>query len=79
MAPHYRITIQGTLDDSWSAWFDGLAIAQEGDGTSTLVGPVPDQAALFGLLGRLRDLGAALLAVERLADQRSTAGTREPD
>jgi hypothetical protein len=38
MAPHYRITIKGTLDDSWSAWFDGLAIAHDADGDTTLDG-----------------------------------------
>ena len=64
---HYRIRIGGHLDPAWAAWFDGLAITQEADGTTTLAGPLVDQAALYGLLGRLRDLGATLLAVERLA------------
>lgn len=64
---HYRIRICGHLDPTWSAWFDGLAITQEDDGTTILVGPLVDQAALYGLLSRLRDLGATLLAVERLA------------
>lgn len=72
----YRIRIRGHLDPDWSAWFDGLAIAQEADGTTTLAGPVPDQAALFGLLARLRDLGATLLAVERLAADGPAAGGR---
>jgi len=65
---HYRIRIGGHLDPAWLAWFDGLTIAQERDGTTTLAGPVVDQAALFGLLARLRDLGATLLSVERLTD-----------
>ena len=64
----YRIRIRDHLDPLWSAWFDGLAIYQQADGTTTLTGPVIDQAALFGLLARLRDLGATLLAVEPLAD-----------
>ena len=64
---HYRIRIGGHLDASWSDWLDDLAITQEHDGTTTLAGPLADQAALYGLLSRLRDLGATLLAVERLA------------
>jgi hypothetical protein len=64
---HYRIRIGGHLDPAWSAWFDGLAITQEEDGTTTLTGALVDQAALYGLLSRLRDLGATLLSVERLA------------
>lgn len=63
----YRIRISGHLDPAWSGWFDGLTITQQADGTTTLVGLVVDQAALFGLLARLRDLGATLLSVERLA------------
>ena len=64
---YYRIRISGHLDASWSAWFNDLTIAQEEDGTTTLAGPLIDQAALYGLLSRLRDLGAILLTVERLA------------
>jgi hypothetical protein len=65
MAAHYRITIEGTLDDGWSAWFDGLAVAHDANGDTTLEGAVRDQAALHGLLARVRDLGLTLLAVER--------------
>ncbi len=67
----YRVQIRSHLDPSWSAWFDGLTITQEDGGTTTLSGPLVDQAALYGLLLRLRDLGATLLAVERV-------GNREP-
>jgi hypothetical protein len=67
----YRVRIRGHLDPLWSAWFDNLAIAPQADGTTTLTGPVVDQAELFGLLARLRDLGATLLAVEPLADDDS--------
>jgi hypothetical protein len=63
---HYRIHIDGHLDPVWSAWIDGLTITQVEDGTTTLTGPLVDQAALYGLLSRLRDLGATLLSVERL-------------
>ena len=62
----YRIRFQGHLDADWSTWFDNLTISQEDGGTTTLTGPLVDQAALYGLLGRLRDLGATLLLVERL-------------
>jgi hypothetical protein len=63
---HYRIRIRGHLDPTWSTWFDSLTVTQEEDGTTELVGPLADEAALFGLLARLRDLGATLLQVERL-------------
>jgi hypothetical protein len=62
----YRIRIDGHLDLTWSGWFDDLAIRQEHDGTTTLTGPLVDQAALYGLLSRLRDLGATLLSVEQV-------------
>jgi hypothetical protein len=76
----YRIRIRGHLGPAWSAWFDGLTVVQAvpfylaHDGTTELVGPLVDQAALFGLLARLRDLGATLLLVEDL-----TTETRRPD
>jgi hypothetical protein len=60
----YRIRILGHLDPAWSAWFSGLDIIQEADATTTLTGRIVDQAELFGLLARLRDLGATLLSVE---------------
>jgi hypothetical protein len=69
----YRIRIRDHLDPLWSQWFDGLAITQQDDGTTTLSGQVVDQAALFGLLARLRNLGATLLAVEPLADDDAPA------
>ncbi len=59
----YRIHVRGHLHEGWSAWFDGLAIEQEPDGSTVLVGPVPDQAALHGLLAKVRDLGLTLLSV----------------
>lgn len=67
----YRIKVQGRLDESWSAWFDDMALAVEcsADGTSvtTLTGTVSDQPALHGLLARVRDLGLSLLLVERMS------------
>jgi len=68
---HYCIRIDGHLDPAWSVWFDGMTITQAEDGTTTLAGVLIDQAALYGLLSRLRDLGATLLAVERLAAEDS--------
>jgi hypothetical protein len=71
---HYRIRIRGHLDPMWSTWFDSLTVTQAENGTTELAGPLADQAALFGLLARLRDLGATLLLVEHL-----TAEPRQPD
>ena len=73
-AGSYRIRIRGHLEPAWSAWFDSLVVARTEDGTTELVGPLVDQAALFGVLTRLRDLGATLLLVEHL-----TAELSQPD
>ena len=59
----YAIRIKGHLDDRWTAWFEGLSLTHERDGTTTLSGPIVDQAALYGLLRKVRDLGLPLLAV----------------
>lgn len=53
----YEIRIAGRLDPRWAGWFDGLTPRQMCDGSTVLAGPVPDQAALHGLLQRVRDLG----------------------
>ncbi len=62
---HYRIRVRGRLDPSWSEWFDGLTITYETSGDTLLAGPVTDQAALYGLISRMRDLGLVLLTVVR--------------
>jgi len=62
----YQIRVHGTLDSHWSGWFAGLTITHEADGNTLLVGPVADQAALYGVINRLRDLGLTLLAIVRL-------------
>jgi len=61
----YVIRLGGTLHRRWEARFDGLTVSHEADGTTVLRGAVPDQAALHGLLARIRDLGIPLLAVSR--------------
>jgi hypothetical protein len=63
MTQHYEITIKEQLDDTWSAWFDGLAVTPALDGGTRLAGVVRDQAALHGLLAKIRDLGLTLMAV----------------
>ena len=59
----YEIRLAGLLDARWAARFDGLALRHEADGTSVLSGPIVDQAALHGLLQRVRDLGIPLVSV----------------
>ena len=59
----YKIRIKGQLGAEWSDWFEGLTISLEEDGTTLLSGPVADQAALHGLLKKVRDLGLPLLSV----------------
>jgi hypothetical protein len=59
----YEIRLQGHLDARWAAWFDGLSLSHDSNGTSVLFGPIADQAALHGLLRRVRDLGLPLLSV----------------
>jgi len=59
----YKIRIEGHLDDQWTDWFGGLTITLEEDGNTLLTGLVIDQAALHGLLKKVRDLGIPLLSV----------------
>jgi hypothetical protein len=59
----YEIRIQGHLDDKWADWFDDLSITRADNGETILRGPVVDQAALHGLLRKVRDLGLPLLSV----------------
>ena len=60
----YRICIAGILDPRWSVWFDGMAIVHDARETTLLTGLV-DQAALYGIIARLRDLGLTLLSISR--------------
>ena len=70
-AGRYEIRVQGRLDERWVAWFDGLSVRRSDDGTTVISGGIADQAALHGLLQRVRDLGLPLLSVERLEPDRS--------
>lgn len=69
----YEIRIAGHLPPRWSAWFEGLAVAPEPDGTTRLSGPVADQAALYGLLKRVRDTGLTLIAVNQIPSKQEQA------
>ena len=66
MSSWYEIRLRGRLDPRWSDWFDGLGLTTGPDGVTTLRGPVVDQAALHGLLHRLRDLGLPLISVTEI-------------
>lgn len=59
----YRIRIKGQLDNQWTDWFEGLTITLEDNGDTLITGPVIDQAALHGLLKKIRDLGIPLISV----------------
>jgi len=61
----YEIRIKGHLDKRWAGWFGGLTITLEEGGDTRLTGPVVDQAALHGLLRKVRDLGMSLLSVSQ--------------
>lgn len=68
-AGRYEIRLTGRLDAHWAAWFDGLTVSQESDGTTVISGRIADQAALHGVLQRVRDLGLPLISVTRLEPQ----------
>jgi hypothetical protein len=62
---HYEIRVNGVLGSGWSTWFDGLRVTSDDRGLTTIAGPIADQAALHGLLAKVRDLGLELLEVRR--------------
>jgi hypothetical protein len=63
----YEVRVQGHLDPRWSASFDGLVIRHDRDGTTVLHGAIADQAALHGVLRRVRDLGLLLVSVNEVS------------
>jgi hypothetical protein len=75
--PQYEIVLRGRLDASWSDWLGGLELRVTPTGETIARGPIQDQAALHGLLERVRDMGIELLAVRRLdwpLEQQPTVG-----
>ncbi len=71
----YEIRVKGHLDPRWDAWFAGMALSAQADGTTTVVGPVQDQAALQGLLRKIHDIGLQLLSVVQLDQGPEAQGT----
>lgn len=70
----YEIRVKGHVDQHWSNWFEGLTMSYDQDGSTLLRGPLADEAALHGVLLKVRDLALPLLAVQQVA-----ASTEEQD
>ena len=66
----YQVRVEGELGQDWAEWFEGAAVSREGDGVTLLTCAIADQAALDGLLRKIRDLGLPLLSVNRIDDRR---------
>jgi hypothetical protein len=73
----YEIRVQGLLDKRWTEWFDGLTITYDSEENTVLRGPLIDEAALHGVLIKVRDLALPLLAVNRVADCRAELESHE--
>ncbi len=69
----YEIRVRGHLGPHWAAWFDGLTLVNDDDGSTIIHGPLVDQAALHGVLQRLRDGGIPLVSLRELPTDASTA------
>ncbi|HLM89331.1 MAG TPA: hypothetical protein VK284_09925 [Streptosporangiaceae bacterium] len=75
----YEIRLRGHLNPRWAAWFDGLSLTNDSDGTTIIQGPVTDQAALHGLLQKVRDIGLPLISVTQVQPAQPNAPAIEPD
>ena len=73
--PQYEIRVKGHLGSRWAAWFDGLVLTCEDDGTTAIRGYLADQAALHGVLQKVRDIGIPLVSVTELPSDALTAPT----
>ena len=67
--PVYRVTVGGHLGQNWKDWFDGFTITPQDDGNTSLIGRAVDQAALFGLLRKVQNLGLPLISVSQLTEE----------
>ena len=74
-AERYEIRLRGHLDSRWAAWFDGLSLTTDNDGTTVVSGLVADQAALHGLLQKVRDVGLPLVSVAQVGPDPSDVTT----
>ena len=74
----YEVRLKGHLDPRWSAWFDGLILTEDSDGTTVIHGSVIDQAALHGLLQKVRDIGLPLVSVTRVDPNRPAVRPSDP-
>jgi hypothetical protein len=73
----YEIRVEGHIGDSWSSWFEGLTIRREENGQTVLVGSLADEAALHGVLMRIRDLGLPLVEVTRVPGAEKPSGQQK--
>jgi hypothetical protein len=69
MPDYYQIRVKTHIDLDWSAWFDQLTITHDADSCTTIAGMLADQAALYGLISKARNLGLTLIAVQRMAEE----------
>lgn len=74
----YEIRLRGHLEPRWSAWFEGMTLTCEPDGTTVVLGPVVDQAALQGLLRKVNDMGLQLISVAQVDPDENSTTAREP-
>ena len=75
----YEICLKGHLDSRWAAWFDGLSLTNKSDGTTIIRGQVADQAALHGLLQKVRDIGLPLVSVTQIRPGQPERPPSSPD